>query len=326
MSKVIFNDETLSFEKAKFSLLNFLKTFLPHFLLTLTLGTTIGYILYNTSETPQQKKLKKEYNILVGKLNLLNSNLNYLSDRMSTLEDRDDYTYRNALFMDPIPKTKRMLGYGGSIENSNFSYLPHSDLLKEISRKNKNLNNRIKLEIQSYKKLVSQISKRDLKYKSTPSIWPIPKKDLKYISSPFGYRMHPILHVIKMHTGIDLCANIGTPVYATADGIVLTASYTAGGYGKHIVISHGPGGYITFYAHLSKILVAQGQKVHRGQLIGKTGNTGRSTGPHLHYEIRLNNKPINPKDFLYDDLTDKQYQQLVTNQPADGTKTASDMY
>ncbi len=326
MSKVVFNDETLSFEKAKFSILDLLKTFLPHLLLTLSLGVSLGYILYNTSETPQQKKLKKENSILVGQLNLLNSNLNYLSDRMKTLENRDDYRYRSALFMNPIPQSKRMLGYGGSIESGNFSYLPYSDLLREISMKNKNLNNRIKLEIQSYKKLVSHISKRDLEYKSTPSIWPIPKKDLKYISSPFGYRMHPTLHVRKMHTGIDLSANIGTPVYATADGIVLNASYTSGGYGKHIIISHGASGYITFYAHLSKMFVVPGQKVHRGQLIGKTGNSGRSTGPHLHYEVRRNNTPINPKNFLYDDLSDDQYQQIVTNQPANGTAKALETF
>jgi len=145
---------------------------------------------------------------------------------------------------------------------------------------------------------------------SIPAIQPISNKDLKRIASGFGYRIHPIYKTWRMHTGIDFTAPIGTPLYATGDGVVERIKGKMSGYGKVVIINHGYG-YESLYAHMSKIIVRPGEKVKRGQVIGYVGNTGRSTGPHVHYEIKKNGKPINPVHFFFQDLTPEEYEKVI---------------
>jgi murein DD-endopeptidase MepM/ murein hydrolase activator NlpD len=145
---------------------------------------------------------------------------------------------------------------------------------------------------------------------SIPAIQPVANKDLKRIASGFGYRIHPIYKTLRMHTGIDFSAPVGTPIYATGDGVVEHLKNKMTGYGKVMMINHGFG-YESLYAHMSKIFVKPGEKVKRGQIIGYVGNTGRSTGPHLHYEIRKNGKPVNPVHFFFQDLTPEEYEKVI---------------
>ncbi len=308
----VFNPETFSFEKARFNLNTFVKNILPHILISLTLGSLLGYGMFNQLTTPEQKNLEQENFFLTSNFYLLENNLDQQVKRISELEDRDDNSYRSILGIDPIPQTTRLLGYGGSIKFSENSGLENADYIKRLAQISYNIKNRILLENESYNTLISVIKKQDKALTSIPSIYPLSRKDIKHIGSGFGYRMHPILHVIKLHTGIDLSASRGTPVHATGDGIVIRADASSGGYGRCIRINHGYS-YMTLYAHLSQILVVPGQVVKRGQLIGYVGNTGRSTGPHLHYEVRINGKPVNPVRFLFDDMTDEQYQMLIDN-------------
>ena len=309
--KFVFNPETLSFENTKFTLKQFFKSVLPHILITLTLGGVLGYTLFTNAKSPEYKRLESENNVLVSNLQKLDQNTQYQITRISKLENTDDNSYRSVLGLDPLPKSTRLLGYGGSDRFRNYNFLKNGKLLKEVAIKSASTRNRIKLEAQSYDQILHLVQNRDKMINSIPSVMPISNKDLTRIGSGFGYRMHPILHVMKMHTGVDLVADRGTPVYATGDGIVVQASATSGGYGKCIRINHGYT-YLTLYGHLSKILVSAGQKVKRGQLIGLVGSTGRSTGPHLHYEVRINGRPVNPVNFFYNDMSEKQYEMMIS--------------
>jgi len=145
---------------------------------------------------------------------------------------------------------------------------------------------------------------------SIPAIQPLSNKQLNRMSSGFGYRIHPIYKTSIMHSGMDFTAPIGTPIYATGNGIVKLAEYNAGGYGNHVVISHGFG-YETLYGHLNRIKVRPGQRVTRGDVIGELGNSGSSTGPHLHYEVIKSGNKVDPIRYFFNDLTPEEYDRLI---------------
>ena len=152
-------------------------------------------------------------------------------------------------------------------------------------------------------------NKEDL-LEAIPSIQPIKNKDLTRMASGFGYRTDPFTKKRRFHYGMDFTAKKGIPIYATGNGVIKRADNRSSGYGRHIRIDHGFG-YVSLYAHLSKYNVRRGQKVKRGDIIGYVGNTGRSVGPHLHYEIFKNNKKINPLNFYYGNLSQKEFDALV---------------
>jgi murein DD-endopeptidase MepM/ murein hydrolase activator NlpD len=143
-----------------------------------------------------------------------------------------------------------------------------------------------------------------------PAIQPISNKNLTHLASGFGYRVDPVYKVTKFHAGLDFAAAVGTPIYATADGVVKEADYNAGGYGNNVVINHGFG-YETLYGHMYRIKARTGQKVKRGEVIGYVGSTGKSTGPHCHYEVHKNGQPVDPVYYFYNDLTPEQYDRLL---------------
>jgi murein DD-endopeptidase MepM/ murein hydrolase activator NlpD len=142
-----------------------------------------------------------------------------------------------------------------------------------------------------------------------PAIQPVSNKNLKQTASGYGMRIDPIYKTAKFHSGMDFSANIGTPIYATGDGVIKKAGWESG-YGKIIIINHGFG-YETWYAHLNDYDVRVGQKVKRGEVIGKVGNTGKSTGPHLHYEVRLKGKVVNPVNYYFMDLSAEDYDKMI---------------
>ena len=144
----------------------------------------------------------------------------------------------------------------------------------------------------------------------TPAIQPVSNKDLNRIASGFGYRIDPIYKSVKLHAGLDFAAPKGTPIYATANGRVTVAGKTGDGYGNHVVINHGYG-YETLYGHMVRVKTRVGQQVKRGEVIGWVGSTGKSTGPHCHYEVHKNGQKIDPVYFFYNDLSPEQYDLLL---------------
>ncbi len=299
--------ETLEIKPKRFSFKEFLLKSAPFLVITFSLSIILTAFLITKVPTPLEYKLVQRKQAYVHKFLQLDQKLHVLNQKLISLATTDDHVYRSIYGLGPVPQWWRYAGIGGNVapEFSNTS-----KLVKSTDLKLKLIAKQIEIQANSYKELINIIKKKELMASCIPAIQPIAIDQLIRFGSPFGYRMHPILHVIKMHTGIDLVALRGTPVYATGDGIVIRADAASRGYGNHIRIAHGFG-YITLYAHLSKILVHPGQVVHRGDLIGLVGSTGLSTAPHLHYEVRINNKPVNPINFIYNDMTDKEYNMMI---------------
>ncbi len=306
MKGYIIDLDTLEIKKKRLDPKKIIYSSFPYLFISFVISFLFTAYLITSFTTPKEASLLETKQSLVHKFSQLNSQIAQLDKELNTLAQNDDKIYRNVFGLPEVPQTWRYAGIGGNINEN----LDAPKLTKQTQTKLKLLAKKITIQQNSYKELVEVISNKELMASSIPAIRPLARKDIIRFSSPFGWRIHPIFHVLKFHTGIDITAHKGTPVYATGDGIIVRADYSSGGYGNIIIISHGFG-YESYYAHLSKILVKPGQKVKRGDLIGLVGNTGRSTAPHLHYEIRINGKPVNPVNFYYNDITDDEYKLMI---------------
>ena len=244
-------------------------------------------------------KIKNNYVSITKNLQILKERLNEIDENVNQIEEKD-LAIRSYAGMPEIDKEIRKLGIGGrSIESAkifdNFAPVINKELAT-LELDVEKLSREVNLELNSYSSIYEKVQEDIRRIAMIPSIRPVEEG---YLNSTFGYRNDPIDNVKRFHQGQDITVKTGTPIYAPADGIVKRAYY-AGGFGNHIKLQHGAG-YTTLYAHLSKIKVKHGQKVKRGDIIGLTGNTGRSTAPHLHYEIHHNGKPQNPLDYFFSD-------------------------
>ena len=305
-----FNPETLSYEKIekKFSR-RLYKVVFPQFILSLILGIIIFAVSSMYIESPAELKLKEKSSELKLKYELLNKEFNKIETSLAKLQNRDDNVYRMIFQAAPVPKAKRLAGIGGGDRFAKFKRYKNGNLLIKTSEKIDNLSKRMLVQSKSYDEIIDLVNNKEKMAACIPAIQPIALNQLTRFGSGFGRRFHPIDHVWKMHTGVDLTCPRGTPIHASGDGVVVRAG-RAGGYGNHIRINHGYG-YLTLYGHLNKILVRPGQKVKRGDIIGLVGSTGKSTAPHLHYEVRINGKWVNPVNFYYNDLTNEEYQKML---------------
>lgn len=269
----------------------------------------VSFILFFTLSsyhlTPHEYLLSIKNKKLAAEIVDRNMQISTLGDKLEFIQENDDVIYRPFVDIKPLPKSVREVGTGGIDKYRQFAGLVNSDSLVGVFKNIDKLQDKIRLQEKSFEDIEQMVTYIDGYYASKPAIRPILKKDNHYISSPFGRRFHPIHKRFAMHTGVDYAVTLGTPVYATGSGVVKGASY-ASGYGKVIKIKHGYG-YESFYAHLSKYIVHKGDTVKRGQLVGYSGNSGTSTGPHLHYEVRKNNRPQNPLLFYIDDLKDEEF-------------------
>ena len=244
-------------------------------------------------------KIKNNYVTITKNLQILKERLNEIDENVNQIEEKD-LAIRSYAGMPELDQEIRKLGIGGrSIESAkvfdNFAPVINKELAT-LELDVEKLSREVNLELNSYSSIYEKVQEDIRRIAMIPSIRPVEEG---YLNSTFGYRNDPIDNVKRFHQGQDITVKTGTPIYAPADGIVKRAYY-AGGFGNHIKLQHGAG-YTTLYAHLSKIKVKHGQKVKRGDIIGLTGNTGRSTAPHLHYEIHHNGKPQNPLDYFFSD-------------------------
>ena len=242
-------------------------------------------------------QFKKNYELMSDRLKFLQERLKKIDDKIIIIEKKDK-ALRSYAGMPEIDLDIRKLGTGGNEINSNIladnlAPVINKELLAlqlDIEKISRNVN----LGLKSYESIYDKVKKDLNRISKIPSIRPVKGG---YLNSSFGYRKDPIDNVTRFHQGQDITVKTGTPIYAPADGIVKRAYY-AGGFGNHIKLNH-ENGYTTLFAHLSKIKVKHGQKVSRGEIIGLTGNTGRSTAPHLHYEIHHYGESKNPLDFFF---------------------------
>lgn len=251
----------------------------------------------------ENERIKDDYRILNNKVKLI-------QQQMVELENRDNHVYREIFEADPIPDSARSKQIEKQQEVRLAERMEDNELAFSIASTLDKLMNRITVQKKSYQEIEAMIRDKEKMLAATPAIQPVSNKDLKRVASGFGYRIDPVYKTVKLHAGLDFAAPQGTPIYATADGVVRLAGNTGNGYGNHVIINHGYG-YETLYGHQYRIKAKVGQRVKRGELIGWVGNTGKSTGPHLHYEVRKNKRHIDPIYFFYNDLTPEQFDRIV---------------
>jgi murein DD-endopeptidase MepM/ murein hydrolase activator NlpD len=268
-----------------------------------------GLWYYNTHyPSLDEVKLQQENQKLKWQWEVYLDKINSLSDHLNSIEHTDDNQYRVLLNMSPLDPSIRTAGSGGHEPY----VLAESDQLNEIKKAYDQLyriNNRLDVESQSLAELEEEITVKEKMTSTRPAMMPIDNRQLTRFNSIFGMRLHPIYRDWRNHNGLDLTAPQGTPVYATGDGIITTTEWR-GGYGNAIFLNHGFG-FETRYGHLSRFNSSSGQHVKRGDLIGFVGSTGASTTPHLHYEVLYQGKYVNPINFMYRDLKQKEYNKII---------------
>ena len=308
--KYSFNPESLSYDQIKLSHRQKIFKFLRGAVLLLSVSFVFLLILSLFFDTPGEKIQKRENKQLLYQYELLNQKVEKMEQSMDEIQQHDDNIYRLIFGIDPVSENVRKAGVGGSNPYKELEQYSKSDLLIETSKKIDNLTRRMVVQTESYDNIMKLVQDKEKFLASIPAISPIADRNLKRFASGYGYRIHPIYRTLKMHKGIDLTAPTGTKVYATGGGKVISAGYATGGYGIKVIIDHGYG-YKTLYAHLNKVNVKVGKRVARGDVIGEVGSTGRSTAPHLHYEVRKNDQTENPVNYYYTDLTPEEYEEMI---------------
>lgn len=307
--KYFYNTNTLRYEKLvtpfRVKLLRIFG-FISAFLVTagLVIWVYTRFIPKPTDNATQQRyrMLKDDYANLTGKLKTL-------EQQMAELEKRDNDVYRSIFEANPLPDSARAKLTEKAKEFEKVSAMSDEQLNKDIAAQLSNISARIEYQRNSYSAIEKLIKSQDVKLASIPAIQPVSNKDLSRVASGYGMRIHPIYGIPKMHNGLDFTAPQGTPIYATGDGKI-TAAGPGTGTGNHVIINHGYG-YETEYMHMVRIKVRGGQSVKRGEVIGWVGSTGASTGPHCHYEVHINGRPVDPVYFFFNDLNAEQYDRLL---------------
>ena len=290
------------FEKLK---KNFSNVF---FVLILAGSIAIGYSFL--FDTPEEHLLKIELAKYKTNLKILNNELDSINSSLAKIQDKDDNLYRLILGVEPVAKEIREAGIGGMpVESSSDTHLNKLNLGNFHVALNRT-EAKLKVQTISFNELTNMATENIERMLYRPSIFPIAPNNLIRFASGFGYRTHPIFHIQKFHKGIDLTALKGTPIYAPSKGTVVIAGQMHDGYGNKVVINHGYG-ITTVYAHLHKIQVKVGQNINLGEIIGTVGTSGVSIAPHLHYEVRVNDQPVNPLEYVFKDISQKEYS-LIT--------------
>ncbi len=310
-AKFKFNPDTLLFEKVKYSFKQRLLRFLPFFSVTMAFTLAILFFGYGYFESPKINKLTQEQAQTILKLNVMKTELSKFEEVISDIEYNDDHIYRTYFEVDPLNTSLRNAGSGGNVNNNSFSNSRYSKLILSLDNRLDHLAKKLVVQSKSYDAVVEMAVNKEKRLAARPAIQPISIKELTRFGSNFGFRLHPILHVVRMHAGIDLTCPRGTNIFATADGVVKEAGYTSGGYGNKILVDHGYG-YNTLYGHCDKVFVKPGDRVKRGDIIGAVGSTGLSVAPHLHYEVHINGNAVNPINYYANDLSAEEYDKMIS--------------
>ncbi len=312
-SKYRFNPESLSFDRIERSFKQRSLRFLAYLVSSVVIGGGLLLIISLFYDLPKERMLKRENKFLLTQYELLDKKMDQAINVLDDIQNRDDNIYRVIFEAEPIPSSKRLAGFGGVNRYSDLEGYKNSDIVSDVAKRLDGIMTKLYVQSTSYDEVFEMAKNNEEMMLSIPSIRPIAIDEYKRISSHFrNRRTHPILKVIRPHTGVDFTAPRGTPVHVTGDGVVekIKLNRTRSGYGTYILVNHGYS-YQTFYAHLDKILVKEGQKLKRGDIIGEVGNTGLSVAPHLHYEVRKNEKMIDPINFFFQDITPEDYQRMI---------------
>lgn len=275
-------------------------------------GILIGGILFFSAiyvfETPNEEYLRKENSELKAQYRLLNQRVEEALSVMNDIATRDDNFYRAAMQAHPVNQELRHSSMPDRSLSGDLANLSNTQLTSEISKRIGLLERQVYVQSKSFDELKTIASEMGAKVKRIPSSIPLRSSSFN-ISSGYGYRRDPVRGTVKLHRGIDFAVPIGTPVYATGDGKVKISGRNAVS-GTFVEIAHG-NDYSSFYCHLSDVSVVDNKDVKKGDIIGYSGTTGKSSAPHLHYEVRYKDMPQNPVDYFFSDLNPEQYDQML---------------
>ncbi|MEP1097287.1 MAG: M23 family metallopeptidase [Cyclobacteriaceae bacterium] len=310
--KYYYDTESCRYERIRVSSWDIILNLLGFLVVSAIIGMGIFLAADHYFESPTKAALRKENDELRLYYDLIQKDMSESNQMLGILQERDDDIYRVVFGVEPIPDEIRSAGIGGSNRYRELleKGLEREELIINNMKRMDALKKQMYIQTKSYDEIMDMAAKKEENLASLPAIQPVSNTELRRLASGYGYRIHPIYKVNKMHWGTDFSIKTGTPVYATGDGVIRWTRSNFGGYGKQIEINHGFG-YRTKYAHLSEFVVKKGQKVKRGELIGYSGNTGGSTAPHLHYEVIKDGKKVNPVNFFYKDVTDEQYAEIL---------------
>lgn len=307
--KFHFNSETLSYEQIEHTITHWLKQLLIHALSGMSLGAVFFFIFVTFVDSPEEKQLGQEKSHMQAQYKVLQRQFGEMQEVVSDLQERDDNLYRVIFQADPIPFSVRRAAATNNDYYEQLLDMTNSEVVVSTTQKLNELKKELYIQSKSYDELVSLAKNKENMLQNLPAIQPVLNKDLKQMASGYGWRIDPVYHTRRFHAGMDFAAPTGADIYATGNGQVISAGWQQG-YGNCVQINHGYG-YVTLYGHMSAFKIRAGQKVKRGDVIGLVGSTGKSTGPHLHYEVHYKGEIMNPQNYYFLDLSPADYDRMV---------------
>tara|TARA_B100000683_G_scaffold28824_2_gene25712 strand:+ start:3543 stop:4514 length:972 start_codon:yes stop_codon:yes gene_type:complete len=308
--KYYYDKKTLSYKKIESSWKKRIKDTFVFLSASAFFAAIMLIAFFNFFDSPKEKMLIRELDNMVLQYELMNEKLSQVSAVLDNVQDRDDNIYRVIFEADPIPSNIRKAGIGGVNRYEKLEGYNNSELIISTAQKLDKISKQLYIQSKSFDEVIEMATKKSDMLASIPAIQPVTNKELKRLSSGYGRRIDPYYKKPKFHYGVDFSAPKGTPIYATGNGTVKKTKKSRRGFGNHIVIEHGYG-YESLYAHMQKYTVRRGQKVKRGDLIGYVGNSGKSTAPHLHYEVHKDGKKVNPAYYFHNDLTPEDFDRML---------------
>ncbi|MBB4035870.1 murein DD-endopeptidase MepM/ murein hydrolase activator NlpD [Dysgonomonas hofstadii] len=304
-----YNPQTLTYDRIYPSTKDKIFTVFRHLISGIVVGIAAIIAFSYFIGTPWGEAQKKENKLLRAQYEVLSNRMDEVTDVLRNIQQRDDNLYRAIFHSDPISPAIRNSGVGAPGRYEHLANLSNPDLIIQTTKKMDYIAKQIYIQSNSFDEVLELAKTQKDRLKHIPAIQPVSDKFLKQMASGYGVRVDPIYGTARFHAGMDFSANIGTPVYATGNGVVTLADWKQG-YGKCVMIDHGFG-YETLYAHLNEYNVRVGQQVTRGEKIAEVGNTGKSTGPHLHYEVHVKGRPDNPAKYYFMDLSPAEYDKML---------------
>ncbi|MEN9919395.1 MAG: hypothetical protein RL662_1831 [Bacteroidota bacterium] len=306
----IYNSQTLTYERVYPSLWKKIFIVVRNLLAGMIIGAGgFWMVMYYLLDSPKEVELKKENKLIRAQYSVLSKRLDNVSDVLRDIQQRDDNMYRAIFHADPINPAIRNLTSGGVGKYDYLMELSNPDLILKASKKIDLISKQLYVQSKSFDEILNFSKQQQDRLLHIPSIQPVSNKDLSRVASGYGTRIDPIYGTLRFHAGMDFTAKTGTDIYATGNGTVVWSDWKQG-YGNTIIIDHGYG-FETLYAHMDSYVAKSGQKVKRGELIGKVGSTGKSTGPHLHYEVHVKGRADNPAKYYFMDLNPEDYDRML---------------
>jgi len=316
-AKYRYNPKTLEYEKIELKTKDYLLRGSLYLVGFLVLSGAMGYLLNANIDSPKERTLREENRFLKSQNKIMKSELADVMILAKDIMDRDDNLYRTLLEAEPYPSHKRNLAIGGINRYLNLEGHEASDEVINTQQALDQTKRTLVAQSKSFEEVYTLVKDQEHLLSHIPAIQPVSNKDLTRMASGYGMRIHPIYRVPKMHYGMDFTAKTGTEIYATGDGVIKAADNKLTGYGNRVDVDHGYG-YVSRYAHMSRMKVRPGQKVKRGQVIGYVGSTGASTAPHCHYEVIKDGEKVNPAHYYFNDLSPEEYQELLERASRNG--------